>query len=65
MNPEPLHEVRMKRVRDGALEGLERLFGDRRMQSFEIDGALVLMKPVLDTGPGLYDIAHSVNHVSV
>ncbi|GGU44016.1 hypothetical protein GCM10010289_75850 [Streptomyces violascens] len=58
MDAEPLHEVRVERVRDGVLEGLDSLFGGRRAQPGEGIGALVLPKPTLDTGPSLYDIAH-------
>lgn len=58
VNPEPLHKVGMKRIREGVLEGLDGLFGSRRVQLGESTGALVLPKPGLDALPGTYEVVH-------
>lgn len=46
VDSEPLHEVRMERVRDGVLEGPDGLFGGRRVPRGESSGALVLRSQV-------------------
>ncbi|GGT04962.1 hypothetical protein GCM10010271_03680 [Streptomyces kurssanovii] len=64
VNPQPLHKVGMKRIWEGVLEGLDGLLRGRGAQGFEVGSALVLVKPVLDAGPSLYDIAHSAHLMS-
>ncbi|GAA5207662.1 hypothetical protein GCM10023323_24090 [Streptomyces thinghirensis] len=54
----------MKRVRESGLERLDGSFRGGRVQSLEIGGALAPVKPVLDTGPCLYDVAHGIHHMS-
>lgn len=67
MRSKPLHEMWMKRIRYGPLEGLDGLFGGWGVHGFEIGGAPVPAKPafVASGGPLRDDILVRTDAASV